>query len=717
MNLALWLVMLASAEKVNGVVRERGNGAPLPDVEVLAADRSARATTDADGRFLIDIEPGVAVLFLSPSHVPWDGVPDPTERLWVVHLVPVAGDAEIVVEARRDDPMVSQQRLDRERVLKTPGTFEDPVRLVQSLPGVASTPEYSPKAGDISVRGSLPGENRFYLDTVELPYLYHYNDYASVFHTRLLEDLSLYPSTFGPTWGDTLGGIVDTRSVWEPPRGVSGSVNLNLVISGAELAVPVSDRWTVRASARRSYLDLIESDNEQYTVFPVFWDYFSRVEYRPTVGATWGLFVFGAGDHYTRYAGEPTLLDPYEQSINPSFLYERRFHVVGVAHQHRDNRLRLDGSLSATLYDTSGTLPSASESRREQRLALKEVGVIELSEHFGLGFGGDARLVAAHLRSQTERVWPEVKRETTLIPYGQEVDSETTRLTAGIYAEGRWQPSRLALYPSLRIDADSLSRAAVFDPRLSARYSLADDTRIRAGAGIYSAFAPTLYVGVLGVEDLPPAHSYQVATGFDHAFAGRLEVALDGWLSRTDQLWARRLDGTVATGVYARGQGFELTSRYRLREKFFAWVALSTMRTEREVDGVWAPGEYDQPFAGSFVGSWDFAAHWNVGLRYRVSSGLPDTPIVDGVYDATTDSYVPVYGALWSERLPTYQKVDAHLERRLNFNSWNLTLYAEAWWVPAVSNVMYQAWRYDYDQVEAVHGPGFVPLVGARGEL
>ncbi len=88
----------------------------------------------------------------------------------------------------------------------------------------------------------------------------------------------------------------------------------------------------------------------------------------------------------------------------------------------------------------------------------------------------------------------------------------------------------------------------------------------------------------------------------------------------------------------------------------------------------------------------------------------------DGLYLAASDTYTPVYGARNSARYAAYQKVDAHIEKTFHTRLVQVTAYAELWWVPPVSNVMYLAYRYDYDESAPVAGPGFIPLVGIRAE-
>ncbi|MFZ5476146.1 MAG: TonB-dependent receptor plug domain-containing protein [Myxococcota bacterium] len=620
---------------------------------------------------------------------------------------------EIVIEARRDPPAVSEQTLDRERVLQTPGTFEDPVRLVQSLPGAAVTPEYGPQAGDVAVRGSGPGENRFLLDGIDLPYLFHFNGYSSVIHTRLLDELTLAPSTFGAPWGDATGAIVDTRSTWERPARARGSVNLNAIMAGGETAVPIGERWAVRGSARRSYLDAFDRDSEQYTVFPVFWDHFARVEHTPSPRARWGLLSFGAGDHYVRYAGEPTLLDPWERTVNPTFDYTQQFQIAALTHRHVLQRGRAEGNVAFTWHAAAGTLPDASERQTTFRLQAREDAAWSVADRVSLAFGAEARVSRVSLTAATDRPWTEVEREAPLLARGLAVDALVDRGIAGAYAEGRLSFGVVRLVPGVRVDGDTLSGEVAVDPRFNARW-YRGDTRVRLAAGQYSQFPSTLQLApVVGDPTLGRATSRQVAAGVETAIAGRWEVGVEGYGKWSEGLVEQDLGEAPVGGIEGRAYGVELTSRYRLRERFFAWVSAALARAERDGETF----DYDQPWAFNVVASWSFLPTWSAGARYRAAAGLPYTPVEDGLYLGADDTYAPIFGETNGARLPAYQKVDVHLEKTFRGKGWSLTAYGEVWWVPSGSNTMYLVHRYDYDASEAVHGPALLPLVGVRGEL
>ena len=168
-----------------------------------------------------------------------------------------------------------------------------------------------------------------------------------------------------------------------------------------------------------------------------------------------------------------------------------------------------------------------------------------------------------------------------------------------------------------------------------------------------------------------------------------------------------------ARGPGRRAQGAELLSSYRVRERFFSWVGLTVGRSLREGQ----PYAYDPPWSVTAVVSWDVTERWNLGARYRASAGLPYTPILGGVYDGDRDAYAPSLGGAFSARLPTYQKLDGHLQYTVPFRRWTLAAYLEGWWVPASSNNLYPVYSYDFSEQALVAGPGFVPLLGLRAQL
>jgi hypothetical protein len=86
---------------------------------------------------------------------------------------------EVVIKAspfmKKIESPVSARIIGIDEIEKNPGGNRDISKVIQSFPGVASTPAFR---NDVIVRGGGPNENRFYIDNVEIPYLNHFSTQA-----------------------------------------------------------------------------------------------------------------------------------------------------------------------------------------------------------------------------------------------------------------------------------------------------------------------------------------------------------------------------------------------------------------------------------------------------------------------------------------------------------------------------------------------------------
>jgi hypothetical protein len=710
--ITLLALAVVQAAPVTGELRERGTRDPLPG---FVGWDEGLVPTDRRGAFELDLPEGNWELrFVSEGYVPLRlRVDVPRAEALIIYLEPEPAPLEVVVESRVDSPHGSFQILDRERVEDTPGTHGDPFRLVQSLPGVAQTREFSPSAGALSIRGAAPGDSKFFLDGVEIPYLFHFQEYASVFHTRLLERLEVYPSTFGAAYGNAVGGIVEAVS--RPPEAerVHGGVNWSLVNGGGWVAAPVGDAGAASGSARRSYADFLGRASDQYTVWPVFWDYLGRYDHQVRPGHRVSLTLFGAGDRYGRLARVVDELDPLELEADPEFTFDRAFHAMSVRAVDDLGWLVLKSSLALVHDRWEGQVGDDHQRRRERYAWLREDGLIGVGDGLDLAIGFEAKLTEVERQAVVSQAWAELGTEAPLLTRGVPVDETLRRLRGGAYLEPRLDWGDVRIQPGLRIQWDTTVGGFAADPRVTVRYKPLDLVQIRAAAGRYTqspsldALSPTS-----GDPELGWTHSDQASFGVDLALVGRIEVSAD--------LWGKRLYDTLIElpGEPPRAEdgwaaGLELTTRYRLRERFFAGMVLTVGRSVR--DG--APFEFDQPFAFGAVGSYSTESGWTFGARYRYSVGLPYTPVTDGLYDGDSDTYEPVFGAPNSVRMPPFQKLDLRVAKELELRRFVVSAYADLWIVPPANAALYPIYSHDYRQVEYVSGPSVIPLVGIQAEL
>ncbi|HEY4223705.1 MAG TPA: TonB family protein, partial [Myxococcota bacterium] len=303
-----------AAANVVGLVRAAVTKDPLADVEIALEDGSESpptTSTGSDGKFALAVPVGKARLSFTktgyePSFV--DVVVETGVRsTLVVTLDPKEGNAfETVVTRKRAQTEVSKVVLTRDEVAHVPGTFGDPLRVIENLPGLARAPF---AGGALIVRGANPEDSGVYYDGVEIPVLYHFQGLKSVINAEFLDDISFYPGGFGAYYGRATAGIVDISSRTLDAKQPRGSVDVNLLDAGFFAAAPVSigglPTFTVAAAARRSYIDaflpfvldaVTPPGGQSIAVSPVYWDYQVKIESKPIPGQTFSLFAFGSDD-------------------------------------------------------------------------------------------------------------------------------------------------------------------------------------------------------------------------------------------------------------------------------------------------------------------------------------------------------------------------------------------------------------------------------------
>jgi len=170
----------------NGIIEGRvynvKNNQPVEFASIAVYGTSIGSITDLDGNFLFTgLEPGYIELRVSSvgfeQYISAAIEVTNSGKVFIEIPLEEANYAldEIVIKAspfRRDkESPVSLQRINIEEIEKAPGGNRDISKVIQSYPGVASTPA---QRNDVIVRGGGPSENSFYLDGIEIPNINHF---------------------------------------------------------------------------------------------------------------------------------------------------------------------------------------------------------------------------------------------------------------------------------------------------------------------------------------------------------------------------------------------------------------------------------------------------------------------------------------------------------------------------------------------------------------
>ena len=191
--------------ELSGVIVERGSERPLPGVSVTMSDAARVARTDDEGRFrFIGAPVGRHTLVLGAPDL--DDITIDEEvvggahrevRYLVTPRAPQARYQSTVRAPRLERSGVVETGVAREEARRVPGTADDPLKVVENLPGVARATVGS---GALIIWGAAPADSRVVVDGVEIPALYHVGGWRSTLNGDLVGRVSLSPGGFGAEW-------------------------------------------------------------------------------------------------------------------------------------------------------------------------------------------------------------------------------------------------------------------------------------------------------------------------------------------------------------------------------------------------------------------------------------------------------------------------------------------------------------------------------------
>jgi TonB family protein len=722
--------------RLEGRLLERGTRTPLASVAVAARsgeETLARATTDADGRFSLEVpRPTFRLVAVPPAHDRLDVAVEATPgelREEVYYLEAAATGAETVVRASPIRREVTRQVLPADEIARIPGTQGDTLKAVLNLPGAARD---AFGGGALVLRGSSPGDSRVFVEGQEIPILYHFGGLRSTINPRFLEAVEFVPGNFAPDYGRATGGIVEVRLRDPSADLVRGEAGVSFYDAGVSLEGPLGRGWAGGFAFHRSWIDtllpaVIPDDADlTFDTAPRYYDY-QLVASRALGGQRLRLLFYGSLDKVELLFDEPQE-DP---KISGAVRARTMFHAVQV---------RLAGPVLPNLSHETAAQLTYQQFRTtfgpefffdlvsDPTLSLRSAWTLRLSGRLEARAGLDVERARVRIDLNVPR--PPLEGEPPTPVSVDPVIGLSKRDTAyqpAAFAELRWEPLRgLALLPGLRVDWYSPIRAWSVEPRLAARYLLAPGTTLKGGVGVYAQPpGPEESDEQFGNPDLPPERSVHVSAGLEQRIADGVDVDVTAFHKSLDRLVVRNPASAYdprAVPYVAEGEGriygVEALLRARLGDRLSGFVAYTFQRSFRS-DGFGEPErrfDFDQPHLLTVVASWRLARAWSAGARYRLVSGNPATPVTGSIYDAASGTYVPTWGAVNVDRLPSFQQLDLRVDRTWTKETWKLGLYLDVQNVANRGNVEGYSYGYDYSERTPLTGLPILPILGLSAE-
>jgi outer membrane receptor protein involved in Fe transport len=265
------------------------------------------------------------------------------------------------------------------------------------------------------------------------------------------------------------------------------------------------------------------------------------------------------------------------------------------------------------------------------------------------------------------------------------------------------------------------------DPRFSVRYELLPKTTLKAGIGLFQQMPDIAQSSEdYGNPDLKPMSAIHYSVGIEQRILENLELNLEGFykdlnrvitssdemIERDGEMVPERFDNDATGRVY--GMEFEL--KHHPTERFFGWITYTLMRSERTENGMTRLFDYDQTHILTLVGNVTVGWGIDVGLRFRLVSGNPATPIIGASYDADSDLYMPLWGKTNSTRMPLFHQLDLRIDKKWQWKHVAFTLYLDVQNVYNRKNVEGYVYSYDCKQKESFSGIPVLPSLGLKLE-
>jgi TonB family protein len=727
-------------DPVAGRVREQGTRLPIPGVSVAIPDLGIEVQADGKGQFSFSNVPSgkyrVEAVATEHKRDTVEVEVKEGEQAQVTFYLQrlTVNPYETVVRGTRRKTTVTRVTLRQKELTTVPGTFGDPVRVVENLPGVARIPYVG---GALIIRGANPSDSAVYLDGIEIPQIYHFLGGPSILNPAFLDRIDYYPGNADVRYGRLTAGVIDVQTKNTFTQQWSGSLDVNLLNTSVMLKAPVTEKVSIAGAVRRSYIDALmptilkATDRSATTVVPVYYDYQLRVDVDLAGDNSLFVLAFGSDDQLEIATNEEE--DPVEASLDSQITFHRL--LAGWRHQISDrltSRLVPCVGLDYVTFDVG----DASVELTAITFTIREDLELKLSKRARLRFGAD--IVFGNGDFEAQVPVPKDYRNpgagrTTVADTSEKVTIEGWQFGLGFYSDLQLDVTdRLRVIPGVRLEGYRYfgNNRLSAEPRLTTRYRLLTKTSLKAAVGLYSrAPEPREVNETWGNPNLNLEHALHVSGGVEHQITDAVSVDAQLYYNRgydmavpTDQV---RVEGNTRRPLLytnegnAHSYGLEVILKHDVTERFYGWLAYTLSRSTRVQrageDPVLAP--FDQSHILTMVASVKIGWGVETGMRFRLVSGRPETPVEGGYFDSDPNRWMRFLGEARSERRPLFHQLDVRIEKTWLFRLWRLSIYLDIQNVYNAENPEATLYDFRFRESGPLRGLPFLPSLGIKGSF
>ncbi len=711
---------------IKGRVYDAVNNESIPFANVTLQGTGTGSTTDLDGFYSIENLPAgqynLQVSYVGyKTAILYDNQVSGARPLTLDIALEAAVEQLNVVEvkgsafSKTEEAPVSLRSIGVNEIKRSPGGNRDISRVVQSLPGVASATSFR---NDIFIRGGAPSENRFYIDGIEIPVINHFATQGSsggpvgMINVDFIREVNFFSGAFPANRGNSLSSIFDfTYRDANKDRlfftATLGSSDLGLTVEG-----PMGKKTGFIFSARRSYLQLLFKAL-QLPFLPTYNDFQFNVKHKINDKNSISFLGIGAIDQFAlNLSANDTELQQYLLANLP--VNEQWNYTIGTKYTHFAKNNYTNVVVSRSHLNNRAVKYAQNDETKPENLILdynsqeieNKVRIENVARKNGFKF---LTGINYEFATYTNDTYNNIAVNGNVVVIDYDVKLNLNKWGAFAQVSKGLVNDRLMLSAGIRTDANSYSSQMnnlfkQLSPRFSLSYTLLPELNLNFNTGRYYQLPTYTSLGYQENGEFVNKQNQLTYIQCDHLVGGiewntkkNSRITLEGFyklyanypFSIKDSISLANLGSDfgvigneeVVSISDGRTYGAELLFQQKLFKGLYG-IAAYTLSWSQFTDknGNYIPSSWDTRHILNLTAGKKFKRNWELGMRFRFSSGLPFTPT-----DIATSSLIPVwniagqglpdYSRINEERGSAFHNLDVRVDKKWFLKRWNLNLF------------------------------------------
>ena len=726
---------LYSQTSIKGIVVDSENNAPVPFANVVIYGSNLGVASNLEGKFVLSgVSPGFVKLQVSAvGFETYTSEDIMVTKARTANVSIALNKANIIMDEvvvkpsvfrKNDESPISLRVISIREIERIPGANRDISKVIQSFPGVASTPV---QRNDVIVRGGGPSENSFFLDEVEIPTINHFSTQGAsggpvgILNVDFIREVNLYSGAFPANKGDALSSVLefkqkDGNTEKQELQATLGSSEVGLTLDG-----PLGNKTSYILSLRRSYLQLLFSALE-LPFLPTYNDLQFKVKSRIDSKNELSLIGLGAIDRFAlNLDANKTELQQYILNYLPE--QNQESYTLGLVYKHYREHSYDTWVLSRSYLNNrsikyqdnieNDSLKTFDYSSLEAENKLRYENTIRISSGYKINVGAGADYI--QYSNETLR---QDFQDQTAVAINYKSDLNFLKWSVFTQVSKRFFKNRLSVSLGIRSDANSYSEQMSnlfkqLSPRISMSYQIDPQWSLNFNTGRYYQLPAYTSLGFRdnnqllknkqnGISYISADH---VVLGCEYLLSEQSQITVEGFykhyrnypFSLKDSISLANKGGDF--GIFgdeevlsiARGRsfGFELLARLRNVVGFNTVISYTLVRSEfKELDNNlqftsnYIPSAWDNVHLLNITTTRDFSNNWQLGFKWRLVGGAPYTAIdknktsLIAAWEIRKQEYLN-YSEFNALRSDVFHQLDIRLDKQLFFNKWSLMIYLD----------------------------------------